>query len=381
MHEVGHTLGLRHNFKASSTVNLKDANNTEVTHKNGLLSSVMDYAPANFALHDQKQGDYFSDTIGPYDYWAIEYAYKPISGSETEELAKIAAKASAPELAYGTDEDTWQNPDPRVNRFDLGDPLEFSQHRIALVKQSLDKLQERVVAKGEGWQRARQTFAMLLGELAQAAELSSQYIGGEYTSRAHRDDPDAKLPFEPINVAKQRDAIARVEERDPLGAGLPVLARAAQAVGPAALGGRSVAIVPVQPARPRAGNPTDGPGPVPRPASAQVDPERRAARCRGAGNAQASRGLRRADRFDLERTARGQRTGRRKEEDHAQRPAPQRAAGLFGPAVDHRTRNQGCSRHVHEPGHGQSASRPRLRTPGLWPACTSRRSTTGWCWR
>jgi Met-zincin/Domain of unknown function (DUF5117) len=212
MHEVGHTLGLRHNLKASSTSNLKDLNNTEVTRKQGLVSSVMDYAPANFALQGDKQGDYFSDTIGPYDYWAIEYAYKPISGNETEELAKIAAKSSAPELSFGTDEDMMGNPDPRINVFDLGDPLEFSQHRITLVKQSIDKLQDRVVAKGEGWQRARQTFAMLLGELAQAAELASQYVGGEYTSRAHREDPDGKLPFEPIPLAKQREAINMLKE-------------------------------------------------------------------------------------------------------------------------------------------------------------------------
>ena len=212
MHEVGHTLGLRHNLKASSMSNLKDLNNKEVTRKQGLTASVMDYAPANFALQGQTQGDYFSDTIGAYDYWAIEYAYKPISGNEAEELAKIAAKSSAPELTFGTDEDMTGNPDPRINEFDLGDPLEFSQLRIALVKQSFDKLQERVVAKGEGWQRARQTFAMLLGELAQAAELSSQYIGGEYTSRAHREDPDGKLPFEPIPVAKQREAMNVLKE-------------------------------------------------------------------------------------------------------------------------------------------------------------------------
>ena len=152
---------------------------------------MMDYAPANFALQGQKQGDYFSDTIGPYDYWAIEYAYKPIGAAKPR-----AGQDRRQGLGPGSGlrhrrRHCRRNPDPRINLFDLGDPLEFSQHRIALVKQSLDKLQERVVAKGEGWQRARQTFSMLLGELAQAAVLSSQYIGGEYTSRAHRDDPTA----------------------------------------------------------------------------------------------------------------------------------------------------------------------------------------------
>ena len=212
MHEVGHTLGLRHNFKSSTFISLKEANDPEVTRKKGMTGSVMDYAPANFASKGDKQGDYFSDTIGPYDYWAIEYAYKPITGNEPEELAKIAAKSSAPELTFATDEDMWMNPDPRVNAFDLGDPLEFCQQRVQLVKDSLDKLQDRVVAKGEGWQRARQTFSMLLGELAQATYLSTQYIGGEYTSRAHRDEPNGKTPFEPIPLAKQREALKLIQE-------------------------------------------------------------------------------------------------------------------------------------------------------------------------
>src|SRR5262249_13420060 len=79
MHEVGHRLGLRHNFKSSTFISLKDCNNPQVTRAKGMTGSVMDYAPANFAAKGDKQGDYFSDTIGPYDYWAIEYAYKPTS--------------------------------------------------------------------------------------------------------------------------------------------------------------------------------------------------------------------------------------------------------------------------------------------------------------
>jgi hypothetical protein len=212
MHEVGHTLGLRHNFKSSTFISLKDVNDPEVTRKKGMTGSVMDYAPANFAPKGQKQGDYFSDTLGPYDYWAIEYAYKPVSGSESEELAKIAARSSAPDLIYGTDEDMWMNPDPRISAFDLGDPLEFALARVQLLKDSLDKLQERVVGEGEGWQRARGSFSRLLGQLGESAYLASKYIGGEYTSRAHRGDPDARLPFEPIPLAKQREAIKLLKD-------------------------------------------------------------------------------------------------------------------------------------------------------------------------
>jgi hypothetical protein len=212
MHEVGHTLGLRHNFKASSAMSLEEVNNPDVTGKKGNSGSVMDYLPANIACKGEKQGDYFSPTIGAYDYWAIEYAYKPVEGDEKEELAKIANKAADPSLTYATDEDLWLNPDPRINVFDLGDPLEYAKSRIKLVRVSLDDLQNRVVAKGEGWQRARSAFSVLLGELGHATELSAGYVGGEYTCRDHRDDPNGRPPMKPIDVAKQREALRLVQD-------------------------------------------------------------------------------------------------------------------------------------------------------------------------
>ncbi|MGO8753500.1 MAG: zinc-dependent metalloprotease, partial [Thermoguttaceae bacterium] len=212
MHEVGHTLGLRHNFKASSALSLAEVNDPAITAKKGNSGSVMDYLPANIARKGEKQGDYFSPTIGAYDYWAIEYAYKPVEGDEKEELAKIAAKDAAPDLTYGTDEDMFLNPDPRINAFDLGDPLDYAKDRIQLVRASLDKLQERVVAKGEGWQRARAAFSALMGELARATELSAAYVGGEYTCRDHRGDSGNRPSMKPIEIAKQRAAIRLLQD-------------------------------------------------------------------------------------------------------------------------------------------------------------------------
>ena len=72
----------------------------------------MDYLPVNYAAKDEPQGDYFSQTIGPYDYWAIEYGYKPFSTGETDELKKIASRCTEPALAYATDSDVRGN-DPR----------------------------------------------------------------------------------------------------------------------------------------------------------------------------------------------------------------------------------------------------------------------------
>lgn len=207
MHEVGHTLGLRHNFKASTMLSLEECNNPKITGEKGMSGSVMDYLPANIAAPDEEQGHYFSPTIGPYDYWAVEYAYKPISGDEEEQLKKIASKIAQPGHDYATDEDLWLSPDPRVNAFDLGDPLEFAMERTRLVKQRMKDLADRMVAKGEGWQRARDAMTVLLGELSSAAYLAAQYIGGEYSYRDHRGDPDARTPLELVPIDKQKQAI------------------------------------------------------------------------------------------------------------------------------------------------------------------------------
>ncbi|MEO8186312.1 MAG: zinc-dependent metalloprotease, partial [Burkholderiaceae bacterium] len=116
MHEVGHTLGLRHNFRASIVANQQQLSDKAYAEKNGLTGSVMEYPPVNIALKGETQGAYFTPTLGAYDYWALEYAYKPLSAEqETAELVKIAARANDPQLAFATDEDVGVAIDPTVN--------------------------------------------------------------------------------------------------------------------------------------------------------------------------------------------------------------------------------------------------------------------------
>ena len=191
MHEVGHTLGLRHNFKASTMLKNEQLHDTSITRKTGLSASVMDYAPINLAPKGTKQGDYFSTTIGPYDYWAIAYAYKPLTGGTEGELDKLheIAKESA-KHDYATDEDMFSTSDPLVNVWDLGaDPMKFAQERILLAEELLKGLEDRVVDKGEGYQRARLAFNVLLGQYGNGAYLTANFIGGEYMHRDHRADP------------------------------------------------------------------------------------------------------------------------------------------------------------------------------------------------
>lgn len=207
MHEVGHSLGLRHNFKASTMLSLEQANDPAITREKGMSGSVMDYNPINIAPKGQKQGDYASTTIGPYDYWAIEYAYKPIDGDEAAELKKIASRSPEPELTFGTDEDMFLSDDPNINVYDLGnDPLKYAERRLSLAKDLLANLDARIVKDGESWGRLRQAFAVLLGQYGNAAYLASAYIGGQYVSRDYKGEK-SRDPIQPVPAEKQRAAL------------------------------------------------------------------------------------------------------------------------------------------------------------------------------
>jgi hypothetical protein len=209
MHEVGHTLGLRHNFKASAWKTLEQINDPEGGKKEGTVASVMDYSPPNISPDKAKQGLYYSQTIGPYDYWAIEFGYRPFSGSEKDELKKIAARSSEPALAYATDEDTRSfDPDPLSALFDLGtDPLQFAKRQMELAAGTLPKVIDRTVKQGEGYQKARQAYMLLFDEYWRSAFLAARFPGGMYLSRDHKGEKDARLPLHVVPAAKQREAM------------------------------------------------------------------------------------------------------------------------------------------------------------------------------
>jgi hypothetical protein len=213
MHEVGHTLGLRHNFKGSTWLDLDELNHRAPGAP--LLSSVMDYDSVNIVPPGKPQGAYFTTDIGPYDVWAIEYGYKPFDGKEQEELAKIAARSGEPVLAYATDEDTRGiDVDPLSNRWDLGkDPMEFARRQAELVQALLPDVVEHMTREGEDYSQARRAFNVLLSTHGQALFLVSRYVGGLHTSRSHYGDANAKRPLEVVSVERQREALQLLSQQ------------------------------------------------------------------------------------------------------------------------------------------------------------------------
>ncbi len=212
-HEVGHTLGLRHNFRASTILSTSDLFDTNKTNQYSQSSSVMDYNPAVIAAKGQKQGHFMPLTPGPYDYWAIEYAYKPIEGSEKAELAKIASRVADPWLPYSTDEDArgTVSPlsiDPLANQFDQSsDPLAYFRQRLTLVNEVWANMETKLTRPGEPYHVLRRVANRGLGQYTNALLTSSKFIGGIYHYRDHAGDPGGRTPYVPVPAAKQREAL------------------------------------------------------------------------------------------------------------------------------------------------------------------------------
>jgi len=202
-HEVGHTLGLRHNFKASSAYTLAQINSAEFKGKKPIATSVMDYnALPNINLDpNQIQGDYGMIDIGPYDIWAIEYGYT------LDDPKKVLARVGEPEHAYATDEDTW-GPDPLARRRDLGKyPIEFARSRIQLVEKLRARILDNYVKDGQSWSRARRGYMLTLRLQTDALSTMANWVGGAFVSRDKKGDANARPPIEVVPAEQQREAL------------------------------------------------------------------------------------------------------------------------------------------------------------------------------
>lgn len=207
-HEVGHTLGLRHNFKASSLYSLADINSKKLKGQKPFASSVMDYLPININMKDgEVQGDYAMIDIGPYDQWAIEYGY-----TFEKSLKPILARCTLPEHQYGTDQDTL-GPDPLTRRYDFtSNPLDYARNQMKLAKHHRERLATKFVADGESWSKARRGYELTLGLQLRSLGMMSNWIGGAFVHRDHKGDNGNRAPLEAVGVVAQREALKWVVE-------------------------------------------------------------------------------------------------------------------------------------------------------------------------
>ncbi len=208
-HEVGHTLGLRHNFKGSSVYTMAEINSEDIKGIKPHASSVMDYLPINMNFKDgEVQGDYTMIGVGPYDIWAIEYGYT----QNEKEIKNILTRVAEPQLQYATDEDTY-GPDPLARRYDFSkDPLEYAYNQIRIVKHNRGRIIDKLVKPGDSWAKARRGYEMTLAMQLRTVNMMGNWLGGAFIYRDKKDDKNARLPIEVVPAKKQRDALKFVIE-------------------------------------------------------------------------------------------------------------------------------------------------------------------------
>jgi hypothetical protein len=213
MHEMGHTLGLNHNMKASQMLSPAEVNNKEITRKIGLMGSVMDYPAVNVALDRTKQGDYYTTIAGPYDIWAIEYGYTPFTDAEEEAgLKKILSRSNDPKLAFGNDGDDMRSPgkaiDPRVNINDMSnDQIAYAEDRFKHVNNVMGKLVQKYSKPGQSYAELRARYGTLNGQRFGMISGVSRFIGGVYVDRSYPDQKSSTKPFTPVPLATQKRAM------------------------------------------------------------------------------------------------------------------------------------------------------------------------------
>ncbi len=208
-HEVGHTLGLRHNFKASSAYRLSEINSEEFKGNKPMAASIMDYLPVNINFEDGEiQGDYGMIGVGPYDMWAIQYGYTP----NEVELPAILSRVAEPELQYATDEDTY-GPDPLARRYDFSrEPLDYAKNQVRIAQHNRGRIIAELVKDGESWARTRQAYEMTLAMQLRAVSMMGNWLGGVHVYRDKKGDKGGRLPIEVVSAEKQRNALNFVIE-------------------------------------------------------------------------------------------------------------------------------------------------------------------------
>lgn len=212
-HEVGHTLGFRHNFKASSIYTLEQLRDRNFTRTHSTGGTIMDYNPPLISGKDQVQGEFFASVAGPWDDLLVEYGYSEWGDITPEEeqanLLALAQRTSEPQLAYATDHDlNAYSVDPLTQRHDMGDdPIAFSEQRIGLTQELWQNSIKRFEKPGESYEKIRRVFQNGWRSYREAARNIPRFVGGIYHSKSFIGDPGGTIPFTVVPAAEQRRAV------------------------------------------------------------------------------------------------------------------------------------------------------------------------------
>ena len=209
-HEVGHTLGLRHNMGASSATPVEKLRDKEYQKLNGHTSSIMDYARFNYVAQPEDGVTSLFPRIGDYDKWAIKWGYSYFEDTKTEaeekaflnEMTKEAYKNRR--LWFGTESSPY---DPRYQTEDIGDnAMRASEYGIKNLKRILPNLLEWSKEDGESYAELDELYGALSGQFRRYMGHVTKNVGGIYDSPKTYDMTGNQFQVVPKSI--QKDAVA-----------------------------------------------------------------------------------------------------------------------------------------------------------------------------
>jgi len=207
-HEIGHTLGLRHNMGASSATPVEMLRDKKWLEKNGHTSSIMDYARFNYVAQPEDGITDLFPRIGDYDKWAIQWGYSFFSQAKNAEEEKTILNSITKEslknerLRFGTEISAC---DPRYQTEDLGnDAVKASEYGIKNLQRIMPNLIEWTKTDGESYLELEEIYSNVLGQFRRYVGHVTKNIGGIYDTPKTYDMPGDV--FEVVPSAMQKSA-------------------------------------------------------------------------------------------------------------------------------------------------------------------------------
>ncbi|TVQ66931.1 MAG: DUF5117 domain-containing protein [Balneolaceae bacterium] len=213
-HEVGHTLGLPHNFGSSFAVPVDSLRSPTYTANHGTAPSIMDYARFNYIAQPGDGVTNFYPRVGEYDIWAIKWGYTWFGDTPIEEQRRIlhqwtTERADDPVYFFGSQTN---NPiDPRSNREDLGDnAMRASYYGIKNLEVITENLIDWIGAEGEDFSELEELYGQVVVQWSRYMGHVTPYIGGVYEN--HKTFDQEGVVYEPVETDLQREALTFLAE-------------------------------------------------------------------------------------------------------------------------------------------------------------------------
>jgi len=209
-HEIGHTLGLPHNFGSSYAYPVDSLRSKAFTDKHGTAPSIMDYARFNYIAQPGDGVTKLHPQIGEYDKWSIKWGYSWIPGNKTAEQEKdvlnqwTLKNAGNPLYFYGRQGTSL---DPRLQSEDLGDnAMKASNYGIANLKRILPNVEKWTFQAGKDYSDLKEIYTEIVGQFNRYMGHVTTNVGGLSENFKTYDQKGAVYSYLP--KAKQKEAIA-----------------------------------------------------------------------------------------------------------------------------------------------------------------------------